>query len=153
MNEAVENRELGWDDTISKDAQEFIVIPEGDYDFVIDHFERSRSKGGGKLPPCNMVVVYFNITAPDGEEVQIRENYILHQRVEWKLSELFVGVGLKQKGQNYRMEWDRLPGMTGRCKVIIETDRNDPQKKYNHIKSIYPYTPNTAPTGGFKKWN
>ena len=36
-------REFGWDDVIQNDGQEFEPIPEGDYDFVIDKFERSRS--------------------------------------------------------------------------------------------------------------
>ena len=29
-----EGRELGWEDTISKDSSEFEPIPEGDYDFT-----------------------------------------------------------------------------------------------------------------------
>ena len=33
-------REFGWDDVIQNDGQEFEPIPEGDYDFVIDKFER-----------------------------------------------------------------------------------------------------------------
>ena len=35
-------REFGWDDVIQNDGQEFEPIPEGDYDFVIDKFERCR---------------------------------------------------------------------------------------------------------------
>ena len=41
-------REFGWDDVIQNDGQEFEPIPEGDYDFVIDKFERSRSSGSAK---------------------------------------------------------------------------------------------------------
>ena len=65
-------REFGWDDVIQNDGQEFEPIPEGDYDFVIDKFERSRSSGSAKLPPCNMAVVYFRINHK-GREVTIRE--------------------------------------------------------------------------------
>lgn len=87
-------RELGWEDTITKDADNFEPVPEGDYNFVIEKFERSRSAGEGKLPPCNMAVVYFKIQDRD-REITIRENYVLHSSLEWKLSELFRGVGLK----------------------------------------------------------
>lgn len=56
---ATEGREYGWDDTIKEDAQEFEPLPEGDYNVTIEKFDRSRSSGSGKLPACNMAVVYF----------------------------------------------------------------------------------------------
>ena len=45
------DRELNWDDEIEKDNS-FITLPEGDYDFVIDHFERARHPGSEKIPPA-----------------------------------------------------------------------------------------------------
>lgn len=132
-----EGRELGWEDTISKDSSEFEPIPEGDYDFTIEKYKRARSQGKGKLPPCNMAVVYFRISDRDCEVV-IRENFILHSSLEWKLSELFRGIGAKKEGEEVRMNWNLLPGATGRAQVSLDPDRNDPSKKYNHIKKIYP---------------
>ena len=29
-------REFNWDDTITKDAAEFVLLPEGDYDFEVE---------------------------------------------------------------------------------------------------------------------
>ena len=95
---SVEGRELGWDDSIKQDSQNFDPIPEGDYNVTIEKYDRSRSKGEGKLPPCNMAVVYFIVHGQD-REITIRENYILHSSLEWKLSELFRGVGLKKEGE------------------------------------------------------
>ena len=46
----------------------------GDYNVTIEKFDRSRSSGSGKLPACNMAVVYFNVHAPN-REITIRENY------------------------------------------------------------------------------
>ena len=92
---AEEGRELGWDDTITKDSSEFDPIPEGDYDFTIERYDRARSQGKGKLPPCNMAIVYFRIMDRD-REVVIRENFILHTSLEWKLSELFRWIGAKK---------------------------------------------------------
>lgn len=71
---ATEGREFGWEDTIKEDAQEFEPLPEGDYNVTIEKFDRSRSSGSGKLPACNMAVVYFNVHAPN-REITIRENY------------------------------------------------------------------------------
>ena len=79
-----EGRELSWDDNIQNDSS-FVELPEGDYEFTIDHYERGRSQGSAKIPPSNMAIVFFNIRTPEGQEVTIKENYILHSRLEWKL--------------------------------------------------------------------
>lgn len=130
-------KELGWEDEIQKDNS-FIEFPEGDYEFMIDHFDRSRSKGTDKIPPSNMAVVFFRIKNGHGDEVLIRENFILHTKLEWKLSELFRSVGLKKEGEALRMNWPALVGKTGRCHVTLDPDPNDASRKYNHIKKLYP---------------
>ena len=40
---AAEGRELGWEDSIKQDAQDYEPIPEGDYNVTIEKFDRSRS--------------------------------------------------------------------------------------------------------------
>lgn len=110
---ATEGREYGWDDTIKEDAQEFEPLPEGDYNVTIEKFDRSRSSGNGKLPACNMAVVYFIVHVPN-REITIRENYVLHSSLEWKLSELFRGVGLKKEGEELRMgAWNDISEGSG----------------------------------------
>lgn len=143
-----EGRELSWDDNIQNDSS-FMELPEGDYEFTIDHYERGRSQGSEKIPPSNMAIVFFNIRTPEGQEVTIKENYILHSRLEWKLSELFCGVGLKKKGEEVRMNWNALPGLTGRARISLDADKNDPSKKYNHIKKIYPKEQGKYTAGSF----
>lgn len=130
-------RELGWDDTIVKDDSDYEPVPEGDYDFTIEKYERARSKGEGKLPACNMAIVYFRVEDRD-RTVTIKENFILHSAMEWKLSELFCGIGLKKKGEALRMNWNQVTGATGRCRISLDPDKNNPDKKYNHVKKIYP---------------
>lgn len=136
----MEEKELQWDDTIEKDSQEFITLPEGDYDFEIEKYERSRSKGEGRLPACNMAVVYFTIKNPHGEDISVREYYILHTSMEWKLSELFCGVGQKRKGEKIKPNWTLLPGSTGRCKLKIEKykDKEGKDQTANKIDKLYP---------------
>ena len=129
-------RELGWEDSIVNDGQDFEPITEGDYSFMIEKVDRSSSKGEGKLPPCNMAVVYFIVHAPD-KDVTIRENYILHTSLEWKLSELFRGIGLKKKGEELRMNWSQVPGAKGRCKVTIVPGAKNPDQKFNRIQRVY----------------
>ncbi len=143
-----EERSFDWNDTIKNDSN-FLELPEGDYDFIIDHYDRARFDGSDKIPPCNMAVVYFNIQAPDGSTATIRNNYILHSKMEWKLSELFCGVGLKKKGEELRMNWNALPGCTGRARVTLDPGKKDPAKKYNHIDKLYPKEPKRYTAGSF----
>lgn len=142
------DREFDWNDTIEKDSS-FVELPEGDYDFVIDHYERGRSQGSDKIPASNMAIVFFNIRSDDGQEATIRENFILHSKLEWKLSELFCSVGLKKKGEALKMNWNALPGLSGRAHVTLDPDKKDPTKKYNHISKLYPKEPKKFEPGKF----
>lgn len=144
----VEGRELGWDDTIVNDGKDFDPVPEGDYDFTVEKFERGRSKGEGKLPACNMATVYFTIHDRD-RDVTMRENYLLHSALEWKLSELFRSVGLKKEGEPLRMNWPAIPGLTGRARITIEPGSKDPNKKFNRIEKLYPKEPKKFEPGKF----
>ncbi len=134
-----EDREFSWDgDMISNDGSEYILLAPGDYDFTIEKFERSRSNGSDKLPPCNMAVVYFTVHSPQGD-VTVRENYLLHTRMEWKLSELFCGAGLKKKGESCPLNFNALPGRSGRLRIKNEqgTGKNA-GNTYNRIDKLYP---------------
>ena len=148
MNETT-GRELDWDEEIEYTENSFTLLPAGDYDFTIERFDRGRSKGEGKLPPCKMVTVYFILHAPDGQETTVRENYILHTSLEWKLSELFCGVGLLKAGEKLRMNWPALPGLTGRAKVSQQPGFKDPEKKFNRIERLYPKQPAKFTPGSF----
>ncbi|MCI8274913.1 MAG: hypothetical protein HFI66_04765 [Lachnospiraceae bacterium] len=134
-------RELDWDEEIEYTENSFEPLPAGDYDFTIERFDRGRSKGEGKLPPCKMVTVYFILHGPDGREVTVQDNYPLHSSVEWKLSNLFCGVGLLKPGERLKMNWPALPGLTGRAKVSLKPGYKDSEKKYNRIEKLYPKQP------------
>lgn len=141
-------RELGWEDTIQNDGQDFEPIPAGDYDVTIERFDRSRSKGEGKLPACNMAVVYFIVHDRD-RDITVRENYILHSSMEWKLSELFCGAGLKKKGEELRMNWQMLPGRKAKAKIGLKPGMKDPTKQYNYIEKLYPNEAQKYQPGSF----
>lgn len=50
-------REYGWDDEIQNDGPEYVVLPDGDYNFKVTGFERGRYEGGEKIPACNMAII------------------------------------------------------------------------------------------------
>ena len=127
------DRELNWDDTIEKDKQ-FIVLPEGDYDFTVESYDRARHRGSDKIPACNKAILKIRIDAAEGEVI-ITHNLFLHSRSEERLSEFFASIGQKKKGETLRMNWNKVPGSTGRLKLGTRVyDGNT----YNDIKIFYP---------------
>lgn len=134
-----EERELNWDDQIEKDSDEYVLLPEGDYNFTVEGFDRARHGGSEKLPPCNKAILRLRIDGPKGSTV-ITHNLFLHTKTESLLSAFFASIGQKKKGEAISMNWNAVPGSTGRAKVGIHTYTNDrgEERKYNNIKSFYP---------------
>ncbi len=139
MSEIID-RELGWDDAIERDS-DFIVLPEGDYDFTVTSFERGRHPGSDKLPPCNKATVVLQVVTSQGE-ANIRHNMFLHTKTEGMLCAFFAAIGQRKKGERLIMNWNAVIGAKGRCKVGIKPyNGND----YNEVKKFY------EPTfGGFE---
>lgn len=131
-------RELNWDDEITKDS-DFILLPEGDYDFKVTGFERARHNGSEKLPPCAKAVVTLEISAPEGV-AYIKHNLFLHTKCEGLLSNFFTGIGQKKHGETLKMNWGAVVGSTGRCKVAIRHWKNSntgENMQSNEVKKFY----------------
>lgn len=137
MSEIIE-RELGWDDEISRES-DFTIIPEGDYDFTVTGFERGRHEGSEKLPPCNKAIVTLSVKLPDGSAATLKHNLFLHTRCEGLLSAFFTGIGLKRKGEPLRMNWNAVTGAHGRCKITVRSwkGKNGEDMQSNDIKKFY----------------
>ena len=135
----MEERELEWNDTITKDASDFILLPEGDYNFTIESFERGRHEGSEKLPPCRKAVLTLRIEAPEGT-VKITHNLFLHSKTEPLLSAFFTCIGQKKKGEPLRMDWGQVPGSSGRCRIAVHSYKNKDgeERKGNDVKKFYP---------------
>jgi len=112
------DRELGWDDVIENDS-EFILLPEGDYPFMVIDFERGRHGGSQKLPPCNKAILTINIASDQGD-VTIKHNLFLHSKCEGLLCNFFTAIGQREKGEKLKMDWNKVKGSTGECHIIID---------------------------------
>ncbi|HIT90582.1 MAG TPA: DUF669 domain-containing protein [Candidatus Merdenecus merdavium] len=132
-------RELGWEDNIEKDSGDFVLLPEGDYDFIVESFERARHGGSEKLPPCNKAIIKLKVETESGL-AYITHNLFLHTITEGMLSAFFAGIGQKKKGEKIAMNWTLVPGSTGRAKVGIRkyTNKSGETREYNEIKKFYP---------------
>ena len=132
-------RELDWDDEIENDGTEFTLLPPGDYDFTVTDFEREHYSGGAKLPPCNKAVLSITIDTPEGRAV-IKHNLFLHSKCEGLLCAFFSSIGQRKHGEKLRMNWSKVVGSKGRCKVGVRewvSDRDGEKKQSNEIKRFY----------------
>lgn len=150
-----EIRELGWEDEISDEGKEYTLLEEGNYKFTVEKVERARFSGSAKMPPCNMAKVTFAIWGAE-DKIEITENFLLNSKMEWKLSALFLAIGLKKHGEPLKMKWNQVPGARGKCHVFVDTytNKDGEERKINRIKKFYdfdqdiktvePQTPNTG---------
>lgn len=130
--------EIGWDDQIEKESPEFVVLPEGDYDFEVTDFERGRHGGSDKLPPCNKATVHIKIEGSEGISI-IRHNLFLHSITEGMLTAFFTGIGQRRKNEKVKMNWNAVIGSKGRVKIGIKKWTNDSgaEMTFNEIKKFY----------------
>jgi len=143
-----DERELGWEDPIENDGPDFEILPEGDYDFEVVGFERGRHTGTEKMPPCNKAVVSIKITGAAGQST-IKHNLFLHTKTEGLLCAFFTGIGLRSHGQKVTMNWNKVVGSKGRCKVYINkwTDKDGKPRENNKIKKFYEPKSDSGQTG------
>lgn len=131
-------RELAWDDTIEKDSGgDFILLPEGDYNFTVAKFERARFNGSTNLPPCNQAKLELTIHSSQGD-VTIFHNLFLHTKTEGLLSAFFSAIGQKKKGEPLRMNWNAVIGANGRCQLEHNKYKKDGRDfTNNQVKKFY----------------
>ena len=85
-----QEHELDWDSTITAEggSKPYVILPEGDYRFLIAGFEKKRynPKPGSKIPACwNAQLKVLVYEKPEDEEpvVEIPHNLYLHSTQEW----------------------------------------------------------------------
>lgn len=145
MAEAM-GRELAWDDEIENESGGWVLLPEGEYDFVVEGFERGRHNGSSKIPPCNKAVLTLGIDSPQGH-ASVTCNLFLYDRYEWKLCQFFTSIGARKHGERLRMNWNQVLGARGRCKVTVRpyTGNDGKERQANDIDRFLEPENNQAP--------
>lgn len=127
-------RELNWDDEINEESN-FILLPDGEYDFTVIDFTRGRHNGSAKLPSCLKAELTLEVSGKEGK-AQVKHNLFLHTKTEGLLSQFFISIGQKKHGEPLRMNWNAVKGAKGRCLLEIHewTKDNGDIGKSNQIK-------------------
>lgn len=123
---------LGWDDEVEEKS--FILLPEGEYPFRVESFDREPFNGSEKMPPCNAanlhIVVNYN-----GEDVHIDKKLFLVS-TNGQLFAFFRSIGAQVlPNGRIKMDWSKVPGATGR---LLISHRKYNGNDYNNIKRFLP---------------
>ncbi|MDE7262932.1 MAG: hypothetical protein K2N78_12860 [Oscillospiraceae bacterium] len=137
--------ELGWDDEITNDSGNFILLEEGDYNFTVTAFERGRFPGSAKLPACNKAVLTLSVETPSGTAT-VKYDLILYSTLEWKLSEFFRSIGQKKHGEPLRPRWNEVVGSRGRAHFKTRTyaKKDGTEGKANDVDKFFDFDEDAA---------
>lgn len=132
---------MGWDDTIENDS-EFVLLPEGDYDFLVVDFERKRFEGSAKMSACPQAAVsikLFDKKDPDKGSTTVVHNLYLNRKCEGLLCAFFTSIGDRKHGESLKPNWNNIKGKNGRCKVGVREwiGKDGSEKQSNEILRFY----------------
>ncbi len=137
-----ENKDMimDWNDSIENDGQEFVLLPEGEYNFTVTNFERGRFPGGPKIPPCNKASITLNVDTDEGLAI-VKFDLLLYRTLEWRISSFFRSIGQKQHGERLTMDWNKVVGSRGRARFKQRSyiDANGDERFVNDVDRFIDY--------------
>lgn len=90
----------------------------------------------------------MRIDTPEGTAL-ITESLLLYDKMQWKIAQFFLCIGEKEVDGKVRMNWPAVPGAKGKATIEVTPGRDDPSKKFNHVKRYLPYEPKKFKAGTF----
>lgn len=130
---------LDWNSSIENES-EFELLPEGEYEFTVISMDRGRYAGSEKMSACPQANLTIEVRDPKSNiQGKVFDTLYLHKKAEWKLSQFFIAIGQKKKGEPLQPNWNMVPGSTGKLELTInEYERNGEKKKNNRVARYVP---------------
>jgi len=131
---------MDWNDSIENDGQEYVILPEGDYNYVVINFERGRFPGGAKIPACNKATITVQVTTREGVSI-VKFDLLLYRSLEWRISAFFRSIGQKKHGEKLSMNWNTVIGSKGRARFKQRTyvNQSGEEKTVNDLERFIDY--------------
>lgn len=141
----------GWDDEFdpNEGGNEFIVLREGNYPFMVKSFERGRHEGSANLPPCNKAILHLTLDGGEQGSAYAKTQLFLHKKCHRFLAAFFRSIGFTEdESGKMRMNWNAVPGATGMCRIKPRTwvsNKDGREFTDNDVDRFLP--PDQAPQG------
>ena len=147
------NLAMDWNDDIEDDGRDFILLEEGDYNYVVRDFERGHFPGSAKLPACNKATLTLEVETREGSAF-VKTDLILCRTLEFRISSFFRSIGQKKHGERLVMNWNKVVGAQGRAhfKPRPYTTREGEQKMANDVERFLDYDPAFFPKQQTPAW-
>lgn len=131
---------IDWNDSIENDGQEFVLLPDGEYNFTVTNFERGRFPGGPKVPACNKASITVQVDY-EGKIAVVKFDLLLYRSLEWRISQFFRSIGQKKHGEKLTMDWNKVVGSKGRAyfKQKTYTNLGGEERTINDIDRFIDY--------------
>ena len=117
------------------------AAPEGDYRFAVKSWDTSmyQPRESSKIPACKQVDVTLLIPYHDENNNVVYgrrvEHFKLLARLKFAITNFFVGCGLGERGDEFKLDFDQCIGKTGICK--IEQQVGGDGNLYSRIAEFY----------------
>ena len=92
----IDNSVMDWNDVIEDDEQKYVLLPEGDYNFVVTNFERGRFPGSAKIPATNKETKSIQIFSELG---------VASMKFDSIFQKLLLGNYLHSSVQSFKRKW------------------------------------------------
>lgn len=114
-------RQLGWDEPIENDGQEFTLFPAGtEGAFIVTEFKKAltgpNASVGPNVPQAQLKIKF---TGDAGGTTTLTDKITLHTTSEWKLCQFFRAIGQRVSGQKIKPDWSKVNGAVGRCRLKV----------------------------------
>lgn len=124
-----------WNDYIETDSDlpEIVILEPGDYNYEVTNLTKTYANSGA--PMAKLTLRVFD----DKQSTTVFENLVLSRKAEWKLSQFFRSIGQKKHGEGLNMDWNKVVGSTGRCKIVkgSYTNKSGNEVEKNEVDRYY----------------
>ena len=136
-----EDKRIGWDYELTEEdtrgGAEVVILPDGEYNAVIEKMERGQYAGSANIQASPMAVLYLAVDGGDLGTARPKANVILNQKLAWKMDQLAISCGFWKKGEGRgrRMPWAEVQG----CAVRVKLGHREYQgKTYQEVERFLP---------------
>ncbi|MBQ1428356.1 MAG: hypothetical protein IIZ06_01690 [Kiritimatiellae bacterium] len=118
-----EDRRIDWDyeltDEDTKGGAEAVILPDGEYDAVVERLERGQFAGSQNMQAGPMAILTLAVDGGERGTARPKANVILNQKLAWKLDQLAISCGFWKKGEGKgrRIPWGEIQGRAIRVKL------------------------------------